>query len=172
MRLLSQKSREYKGKEYTKFWVVIANKLIEKLSWKKKDFLNAEVVDGKLVIAKGEKQGDKEKSSKSFEVTPYEVVGDVDYDKLAKEFGIQKLDKLPPMFNKNVLFRRKVIFAHRDIQRILEAIKGKKKFVMMTGLMPTGKFHLGHMLVAQQMVFYQKLGGTPQLLSLIYLLIK
>ena len=29
----------------------------------------------------------------------------------------------------------------------------------MTGLMPTGKFHLGHMLVAQQMIFYQKLGA-------------
>jgi tryptophanyl-tRNA synthetase len=30
---------------------------------------------------------------------------------------------------------------------------------MMTGLMPTGKFHIGHMLLAQQFVFYQKLGA-------------
>jgi tryptophanyl-tRNA synthetase len=29
----------------------------------------------------------------------------------------------------------------------------------MTGLMPTGKFHIGHMLVAQQFIFYQKLGA-------------
>jgi tryptophanyl-tRNA synthetase len=29
----------------------------------------------------------------------------------------------------------------------------------MTGLMPTGKFHIGHMLLAQQMIFYQKLGA-------------
>jgi tryptophanyl-tRNA synthetase len=25
--------------------------------------------------------------------------------------------------------------------------------------MPTGKFHLGHMIVAEQMIFYQKLGA-------------
>jgi len=30
---------------------------------------------------------------------------------------------------------------------------------MMTGLMPTGRFHLGHMIVAEQMVFYQSLGA-------------
>jgi tryptophanyl-tRNA synthetase len=30
---------------------------------------------------------------------------------------------------------------------------------MMTGLMPTGKFHFGHMIIAKQMVFYQKLGA-------------
>jgi len=90
---------------------------------------------------------------------PWEVSGDIDYKKLIKEFGIQPLNKLPEIFEKNVLFRRGIVFAHRDIQRILEAVKNKKPFVMMTGLMPTGKFHLGHMLVAQQFIFYQKLGA-------------
>ena len=92
-------------------------------------------------------------------VNPWEVKGEIDYGRLVKEFGINILKELPTVFNENVLFRRKIVFAHRDIQRILEAIKNKKKFVMMTGLMPTGKFHLGHMLLAQQMVFYQKLGA-------------
>lgn len=105
-------------------------------------------------MAKKENQETKE-----FKVTPWEVKGEVDYGKLAKEFGISALKELPAVFNENVLFRRKIIFAHRDIQRVLEAIQNKKKFVMMTGLMPTGKFHIGHMLVAQQMIFYQKLGA-------------
>ena len=52
MRLLSQKSREYKGKEYKKFWVVISNKLIEKLGWKTGDELEAKVKDKKLIIEK------------------------------------------------------------------------------------------------------------------------
>ena len=90
---------------------------------------------------------------------PWEVSGKVDYSKLVKKFGISVLKDLPGVFKKNVLFRRKVVFGHRDIQRILDAIKNKKKFIMMTGLMPTGKFHIGHMLVAQQFVFYQKLGA-------------
>lgn len=94
-----------------------------------------------------------------FSVDPWEVSGDINYDKLLKEFGISPIKDLPQIFNKNVLFRRKVIFAHRDIQRILEAIKNKKPFVMMTGLMPTGKFHIGHMILAKQFVFYQNLGA-------------
>ena len=88
-------------------------------------------------------------------VTPWEVKGNIDYSKLIKEFGIRPMPKLPPVFNKNLLFRRKIVFAHRDFSRILD----KKKFVMMTGLMPSGKFHLGHAILAQQMIFYQKLGA-------------
>ncbi len=92
-------------------------------------------------------------------ITPWEVSGNIDYEKIIREFGVSPLKELPPIFNENILFRRKIIFAHRDIQRILENVKNKKPFVMMTGLMPTGKFHIGHMMLAQQMVFYQKLGA-------------
>lgn len=94
-----------------------------------------------------------------FVVTPWEVKGDIDYEKLMEQFGIQHLEKLPPEFDENVLFRRKTIFAHRDFNQILDCIKNKKPFVMMTGLMPSGRFHIGHMLVAQQMIFYQNLGA-------------
>ena len=90
---------------------------------------------------------------------PWEAKGDIDYEKLVKEFGISPLKELPEVFNKELLFRRKIVFAHRDIQRILEAVRDKKKFVVMTGLMPTGKFHLGHALVIKQLIFYQKLGA-------------
>lgn len=99
------------------------------------------------------------KKTKKIVFNPWEIKGEIDYDKLVKEFGISPLKTLPPVFNKELLFRRKIIFAHRDIQRILETIKNKKKFVMMTGLMPTGKFHLGHAILAKQFIFYQKLGA-------------
>ncbi|MCX8194255.1 MAG: tryptophan--tRNA ligase [Candidatus Pacearchaeota archaeon] len=107
-------------------------------------------------MKKGELKESKEAKTT---VTPWEVSGKIDYEKLAKEFGIEKMPELTEIFNKNLLFRRKIIFANRDFERILEAIKRRKKFVMMTGLMPSGKFHLGHMLLAQQMVFYQGLGA-------------
>jgi|TARA_Y100000034_G_scaffold54987_1_gene67413 tryptophanyl-tRNA synthetase len=90
---------------------------------------------------------------------PWEVRGEINYNKLVKDFGVSLMKDLPEIFNKEILFRRKIIFAHRDYQRILESVKNKKKFVMMTGLMPTGKFHLGHLLVAQQFLIYQKLGA-------------
>ncbi len=94
----------------------------------------------------------------TYTVTPWEVKGTIDYDKLVREFGIEPLKELPSVFNENVLFRRKIIFAHRDIGRVLAAVKEKKPYAMMTGLMPTGKFHIGHMMVAKQIVFWQSLG--------------
>ncbi len=94
-----------------------------------------------------------------FTVTPWEVKGEIDYDKLVREFGIQPVGELPAPFMENVLFRRKAVFAHRDFNKIVERIKKNEPFIMMTGLMPSGKFHLGHMLVAQQMMFYQSLGA-------------
>ena len=93
------------------------------------------------------------------EVNPWEVSGDINYDKLISDFGVSPLKDLPDVFNENVLFRRKKIFAHRDIGRVLIAAKEKKPFVMMTGLMPTGKFHIGHMQIAKQMIFWQNLGA-------------
>src|SRR3989338_10191211 len=92
-------------------------------------------------------------------VTPWEVKGKVDYDKLITEFGLQPLQYLPDIFQKNVLFRRRLIFAHRDFKQIIEALDQKKPFVMITGLMPSGKFHFGHKMVADQIIFYQKLGA-------------
>lgn len=92
-------------------------------------------------------------------VTPWEVKGSVDYDRLIKEFGLKPLENLPQEFQNHVLFKRGFVYAHRDIDKILDAIKNKKPFIMMTGLMPTGSFHIGHMMVAEQMIFYQKLGA-------------
>ncbi len=115
---------------------------------------------------KAQKKIDQKKLSQSDQpssissiVTPWEVRGKIDYDKLIKDFGLQPLQHLPEVFQKNVLFRRGIVFAHRDFKQIVEAIEKKQKFVMMTGLMPSGKFHFGHKIVADQVIFYQKLGA-------------
>jgi tryptophanyl-tRNA synthetase len=96
---------------------------------------------------------------KEFTVTPWDVVGDIDYNKLIKDFGLTPFDDIPEEFKKSILFRRKKIFTHRDMGRIIDVIKNKKPYVMMTGLMPTGKFHLGHMILAKQFIMHQKLGA-------------
>ncbi|MAF50594.1 MAG: tryptophan--tRNA ligase [Nanoarchaeota archaeon] len=93
-------------------------------------------------------------------VTPWEVSGKIDYNKLIDQFGVKPFNfALPKKLQDNLLFRRNIIFAHRDFERILDCIKNKKKFVMMTGLMPSGKFHLGHKMLADQIILYQKLGA-------------
>src|SRR3989344_5356329 len=92
-------------------------------------------------------------------VTPWEVKGNVDYDKLIRDFGLQEFKNPPKECNSLALFRRGIIFAQRDFARISEVIEKKNKFVVMTGLMPSGKFHLGHKMVAEQLIFYQSLGA-------------
>jgi len=52
MKLSWQVSREYKGKEYKRFWIVIPTKIIEKLGWKGDEDLEADIKGKKLVIEK------------------------------------------------------------------------------------------------------------------------
>ncbi|MEM3074140.1 MAG: tryptophan--tRNA ligase, partial [Nitrososphaerales archaeon] len=65
-------------------------------------------------------------SEKDFIVTPWEVRGEVDYDKLIREFGTQPLDEtILRRVEKHtgtihLLFRRNVIFSHRDFDWILD----------------------------------------------------
>ncbi|MFH1432258.1 MAG: tryptophan--tRNA ligase, partial [archaeon] len=55
--------------------------------------------------------------------------------------------------------RRGIIYGHRDFRRIAQAMKNKKPFIMLTGLMPSGKMHLGHKMVADEMVYFQEMGA-------------
>jgi bifunctional DNA-binding transcriptional regulator/antitoxin component of YhaV-PrlF toxin-antitoxin module len=54
MKLQSQISRKYGDTEYKKYWIVIPNKLLEKLGWKTGQELKGEVKEGKLVIEKND----------------------------------------------------------------------------------------------------------------------
>jgi len=97
---------------------------------------------------------------KEFVITPWKVKGKVDYDRLMKEFGIQPFDPLlKEIPDPNLYMRRGIIFGHRDFERIIDCIKNKKEYIMMTGLMPSGKFHLGHKMLADQIIYYQRHGA-------------
>lgn len=79
-----------------------------------------------------------------------------DYAKLMKDFGIKSLEKIAEQIpDPSHLMRRKIIFGHRDFERILKAIKKNKNYVVMTGLMPSGRMHLGHKLVVDELIWYQ-----------------
>jgi tryptophanyl-tRNA synthetase len=83
-----------------------------------------------------------------------------DYGKLLEDFGIKPfrplLKKIP---RPHLLMRRNAIFGHRDFERIADCMKKGKEFAMMTGLMPSGKFHIGHKVIADQITYYQGLGA-------------
>jgi tryptophanyl-tRNA synthetase len=93
-------------------------------------------------------------------IDPWKSQDIKDYGKLIEQFGIRDFKKvLKRAPEPHLLMRRGIIFGHRDFERILDARRKGKPFVMMTGLMPSGKFHLGHKALAEQFIFYQKLGA-------------
>jgi tryptophanyl-tRNA synthetase len=85
-------------------------------------------------------------------VTPWEVTGVVNYEKLVKEFGLNLLtDELLKRIEKQTkelhfFLRRKIFFAHRDLDWLLNEYEKGNKFYLYTGRGPSGYTHLGHLI--------------------------
>ena len=84
-------------------------------------------------------------------VTPWEVSGKIDYDKLIRQFGTHPLtEELLERLRKHMgelhlQLRRKLFFSHRDLDWILDQYEAGQKFVLYTGRGPSGPVHLGHL---------------------------
>lgn len=82
-----------------------------------------------------------------FTVTPYAVTGDVDYDRLLDQFGVETLtDKQITKFPAPVhpLVRRSVFYAERDVDNFLDAANEGEPHSIVTGRGPSGPMHIGH----------------------------
>ncbi len=90
--------------------------------------------------------------SNSFKVTPWEVEGAVNYDRLVQEFGTQLIsDSLMERVVKlagesNHMLRRRVFFSHRDLHLVLDDYESGKGFFLYTGRGPSGPMHIGHII--------------------------
>ncbi len=81
-----------------------------------------------------------------------------DYARLRSEFGIEGLDALLPRFKRlSPHLTRGIDFGHRDLGRILDVVDANKPFAVMSGIKPTGDFHLGTKMTADDMVYFQSL---------------
>ncbi len=92
------------------------------------------------------------------QINPWASTQYEDYSRLRDEFGIEEfsIEGLP---NPHKLFRRGVIFGHRGFREILDAIKHNKPFAILTGLMPSGRMHIGNKMVIDQVMYFQSLGA-------------
>lgn len=84
-------------------------------------------------------------------VTPWEVRGKVDYERLIREFGTQPLtEELRQRLGKytgdvHLQLRRELFFSHRDLDVVLDLYHKGIKFVLYTGRGPSGPVHIGHL---------------------------
>ncbi len=85
-----------------------------------------------------------------FVVTPWEVRGEVDYDKLVSRFGTSYITadlirRIPGGAN-NIFLQRKIFYSHRDLDWILLNYEKGKRFYLYTGRGPSSGTHIGHMI--------------------------
>lgn len=84
-------------------------------------------------------------------VTPYEVRGKLDYDRLIQMFGTQRIDKKlkEKLFKvageRHFMLERDLFFSHRDLDWILEEHVKGNPFTIYTGRGPSGDTHIGHL---------------------------
>jgi len=89
---------------------------------------------------------------KEMVVTPWEVSGDIDYDKLIDQFGVQRMTKeIEEKIAKHAGFkhlqlRRGVYLSHRDTDWWIKEYEKGNKVGLYTGRGPSGHVHLGHLL--------------------------
>jgi len=94
-------------------------------------------------------------------INPWSNSTTVDVEKLFSDFGIEPispvLSELPeiPYF-----MRRGIVVGHRDYQQIARAIKNRTPFHILTGFMPSGHPHLGHLMVMKEVVWHVQQGGN------------
>ena len=94
----------------------------------------------------------------SVRIDPWSSNQSTDYARIIDQFGLSSLDGLD-LPNATKLHRRGIVFAHRDLDVILGAHQRKESFGVLTGLMPSGRMHLGHSMVIEQVRYYQEMGA-------------
>lgn len=93
-------------------------------------------------------------------IDPWSALNIDDYSKLFDEFGILPFDDMVrEIEDPHKFMKRKIIFGHRSYELITDAMRNNKPFSVMSGFMPSGKIHLGHKMVMEEIIWHQQQGG-------------
>ena len=97
-------------------------------------------------------ENDNNNSKYNFKVTPWEVEGEIDYNKLIAQFGTQPITSEMIERIKQVtgevhpMLKLQYFFSHRGLDWILNKHEEGERFYLYTGRGPSGMVHLGHMM--------------------------
>ena len=91
-------------------------------------------------------------------IDPWGSTQSTDYSRIIEKFGLSSMENVS-LPSPSRLHRRGIVFAHRDLEMVLESQRAGNPFGVLTGLMPSGKMHLGHSMVIDQVKWFQEQGG-------------
>jgi tryptophanyl-tRNA synthetase len=93
-------------------------------------------------------------------ISPWGAAQEVDYPALFAEFGIEPIETvLTGIPNPPAFFARGIVKGHRDYGIIAKAMREHAPFYVITGFMPSGHPHLGHLMVMKEVVWHTQMGG-------------
>jgi tryptophanyl-tRNA synthetase len=112
-------------------------------------------------------------ADEEFVVTPYEVKGPVDYDRLREQFGTQPLTpellaKLHQIAGADLspLLSRGIYYSQRDLGPLLDGFANGKPFFVYSGRGPSGPLHTSHLIQFDLCVWLQRRLGVPMYLQI------
>ncbi|MEM2920885.1 MAG: tryptophan--tRNA ligase [Candidatus Bathyarchaeia archaeon] len=98
------------------------------------------------------------KKDRERSVDPWGLTDIKSYENLIQEFGIKPIEELLGNIpNPSKYLRRKIVFGHTDLERILEALKNREPYAVMSGIKPSGPFHVGSKMTAEEIIYFQQL---------------
>lgn len=113
-------------------------------------------------------------ASQEMHVDPWSTVGNIDYDKLLRQFGSQPIDQnLLQRFEKianakpHPWIARGIFFSHRDLATFLDAFEANKPVYLYTGRGPSSEaLHLGHLIPFHFTKYLQDVFQCPLVIQL------
>lgn len=83
-----------------------------------------------------------------------------DNEKLVKEFGASRISSLahvPDFYT----FKKDLVYSHRDLDKFMKSLESGEKCAIVSGFNASGTIHLGHKVVFDTNLFFQKKYGLP-----------
>ncbi len=94
------------------------------------------------------------------QINPWSSTPKMDINRLIADFGIEPFGPMkntiehPPVF-----IRRNIVAGHRGYDAVVDAMLQKRPFHVLTGFMPSGHPHFGHLMVMKEVVWHIQQGG-------------
>jgi tryptophanyl-tRNA synthetase len=112
-------------------------------------------------------------AEEEFVVTPYEVKGTIDYDRLRELFGTQEitpalLERLRELSGGELpaVLRRGVYYSHRDLPQLLDQYVRGQRFFLYSGRGPSGPLHTAHLMPFELCRWFQERFRAPMYIQI------
>jgi len=94
------------------------------------------------------------------QINPWSSTPKMDINRLIADFGIEPFAPVKEKIaDQPVFIRRDIVAGHRGYDAVADAIAQKKPFHVLTGFMPSGHPHFGHLMVMKEVAWHIQQGG-------------